>query len=86
MTNALIHAGSDVDVRPRAFADHVGLEVRNCDSHPPVPSPLALCEEENPEAEHGCGLLVVEALAGLWNSSPNGRGKTVSVEVPIPET
>ncbi|MGC5008873.1 hypothetical protein [Streptomyces sp. NBC_00353] len=47
---------------------------------------LTLCEEENAEAENGCGLLIVEALAGLWNSSPNGRGKTVSVEVPILET
>ncbi|MFE4960442.1 SpoIIE family protein phosphatase [Streptomyces sp. NPDC056653] len=86
VTNALIHAGSDVDVRLRAFADHVRLEVRDSDSHPPVPSPLALSEEENAEAEHGRGLLIVEALAGPWNSSPNGRGKTVSAEVPIPET
>ncbi|MFF4693943.1 ATP-binding protein [Streptomyces sp. NPDC001307] len=83
MTNGLIHAGSDVDVRLRAFADHVRLEVRDSDSNPPVPSPLALREEENVEAEHGRGLLIVEALAGVWNSSPNGRGKTVSVDVPI---
>ncbi|MGY4921929.1 ATP-binding SpoIIE family protein phosphatase [Streptomyces sp. 900105755] len=83
VTNALIHAGSDVDVRLRAFADHVRLEVRDSDSNPPVPSPLTLREEENVEAEHGRGLLIVEALAGVWNSSPNGRGKTVSVEVPV---
>ncbi|MGW3882799.1 SpoIIE family protein phosphatase [Streptomyces sp. NPDC005055] len=86
VTNALIHAGSDVDIRLREFADHVRLEVRDSDINPPVPSPLALSEEENAEAEHGRGLLIVEALSGLWNSSPNGRGKTVSVEVPIPET
>jgi GAF domain-containing protein/anti-sigma regulatory factor (Ser/Thr protein kinase) len=83
VTNALIHAGSDVDVRLRAFADHVRLEVRDSDSNPPVPSPLALSEEENAKAEHGRGLLIVQALSGSWNSSPNGRGKTVSVEVPI---
>jgi anti-sigma regulatory factor (Ser/Thr protein kinase)/GAF domain-containing protein len=84
VTNALIHAGSDVDVRLRAFADRVRLEVRDSDSNPPVPSPLVLAEEENSEAEHGRGLLIVEALGGQWNSSPNGRGKTVSLEVPVP--
>ncbi|WP_406434380.1 SpoIIE family protein phosphatase [Streptomyces sp. NBC_01589] len=84
VTNALIHAGSDVDVRLRAFADHVRLEVRDSNSNPPVPSPLALDEEENAEAEHGRGLLIVEALAGGWHSFPNGRGKTVSLDMPIP--
>lgn len=43
---------------------------------------LTLCEEENAETENGCGLLIVEALAGLWNSSPNGQGKSVSVKCP----
>jgi anti-sigma regulatory factor (Ser/Thr protein kinase) len=62
VTNALIHAGSDVDVRLRAFADHVRLEVRDSDSNPPVPSPLALREEENVEAEHGRGLFRDEHL------------------------
>ncbi|WP_431961557.1 SpoIIE family protein phosphatase [Actinacidiphila sp. bgisy160] len=84
VTNALIHAGSDVDVRLRAFDDRVRLEVRDSCGNPPVPSPLALDEEENAEAEHGRGLLIVEALAGQWNTSPNGRGKTVSLDLPIP--
>lgn len=83
VTNALIHAGSDVDVRLRAFDDHVRLEVRDSGSNPPVPSPLALDEEENAEAEHGRGLLIVEALGGAWYSSPNGRGKTVSLDMPV---
>ncbi|MFQ6144455.1 SpoIIE family protein phosphatase [Streptomyces seoulensis] len=82
VTNALIHAGSDVDVRLRAFADRVRLEVRDSDSDPPIPS--AFDEEENAKAESGRGLLIVEALAGDWNTSPNGRGKTVSVEMPVP--
>ncbi|MFF7209757.1 SpoIIE family protein phosphatase [Streptomyces sp. NPDC008238] len=84
VTNALVHAGSDVDVRLRAFEDRVRLEVRDSDSNPPVPSPLTLDEEENAEAEHGRGLLIVEALAGQWNTSPNGRGKTVSLDLPVP--
>jgi GAF domain-containing protein/anti-sigma regulatory factor (Ser/Thr protein kinase) len=83
VTNALVHAGSDVDVRLRAFPDHVRLEVRDWDSNPPIPSPLALAEEENAEAEHGRGMLIVETLAEEWISSPNGRGKTVSLNLPI---
>ena len=85
VTNALIHAGSDVDVRLRAFADHVRLEVRDSDSNPPVPSPFSLSEEGNSQAEHGRGLFLVEALARAWNTSPNGRGKTVWLDVPIPD-
>ncbi|MEU2227594.1 SpoIIE family protein phosphatase [Streptomyces sp. NPDC018347] len=85
VTNALVHAGSDVDVRLRAFGDRVRLEVRDSESDPPMPSPLALAEEDNAEAEHGRGLLIVEALAGGWNTSPNGRGKTVSLEMTVPD-
>ncbi|MFI9219401.1 SpoIIE family protein phosphatase [Streptomyces werraensis] len=83
VTNALIHAGSDVDVRLRAFDDHVRLEVRDSRSNPPVPSPLALSEEDNADAEHGRGLLIVDALGGAWNSFPNGRGKNVVVDMPL---
>jgi anti-sigma regulatory factor (Ser/Thr protein kinase)/GAF domain-containing protein len=84
VTNALIHAGSEVDVRLRGFADRVRLEVRDSDSNPPVPSPVSLTEEGNARAEHGRGLFIVEALASAWDSSPNGRGKTVWLDVPIP--
>ncbi|MET8784292.1 ATP-binding protein [Streptomyces sp. NPDC004589] len=72
-----------MDVRLRAFPDHVRLEVRDSDSNPPVPSPLSLSEEDNAEAEHGRGMMIVEALAEMWNSSPNGQGKTVSLNLPI---
>ncbi|MFE0509477.1 ATP-binding protein [Streptomyces sp. NPDC058964] len=71
VTNALIHAGRDVDIRLRAFADHARPEVRDSGSNPPAPSPLASSEDENSEAEHGRGLLMVEALAEPWNSSPD---------------
>ncbi|MFE0513743.1 SpoIIE family protein phosphatase, partial [Streptomyces sp. NPDC058964] len=83
VTNALIHAGSDVNVRLRALPGHIRLEVRDSDSNPPVPSPLSLAEQENAEAEHGRGLMIVEALAEAWNSSPNGQGKTVALNLPI---
>ncbi|MGW6470749.1 SpoIIE family protein phosphatase [Streptomyces nigra] len=85
VTNALIHAGSDVDVRLRAFEDRLRLEVRDSATNPPIPSPLSLTEEEAPEAEHGRGMLIVEALAGEWTSYPNGQGKTVALNLVIPQ-
>ncbi|WP_346346114.1 SpoIIE family protein phosphatase [Streptomyces sp. SID5789] len=85
VTNALVHAGSDVDLRLRVFGDHLRLEVRDSDTNPPIPSSLSRDEEEPPEAEHGRGMLIVEALADEWASHPNGQGKTVSVDLVIPQ-
>ncbi|MDX3078174.1 SpoIIE family protein phosphatase [Streptomyces sp. MI02-7b] len=84
VTNALIHAGSDVDVRLRAFGDNIRMEVRDSDSDPPVPSAFSLTEEGSSQAESGRGLYLVDALTSAWNSSPNGRGKTVWLEMAIP--
>ncbi|MFD8656462.1 ATP-binding protein [Streptomyces mirabilis] len=85
VTNALIHAGSNVDVRLRAFADHIRLEVRDADSNPPVPSPLVLSEEENEQGR---------ARQGASHRGGPGRGvgtapRTVGVkpsrwDMPIP--
>ncbi|RDS64363.1 SpoIIE family protein phosphatase [Streptomyces sp. M7] len=85
VTNALIHAGSDVDLRLRIFEDHLRLEVRDSDTNPPIPSALSLTEEEAPEAEHGRGMLIVESLADEWTSYPNGQGKTVALKLVIPQ-
>ncbi|MFC8779308.1 ATP-binding protein [Streptomyces nigra] len=85
VTNALIHAGSDVDLRLRIFEDHLRLEVRDSDTNPPIPSALSLTEDEAPEAEHGRGMLIVESLADEWTSYPNGQGKTVALKLVIPQ-
>lgn len=85
VTNALVHAGSDVDLRLRVFGDHLRLEVRDSDTNPPLPSSLSPDEEGSPVAEHGRGMLIVEALADEWASHPNGQGKTVSVDLVIPQ-
>jgi serine phosphatase RsbU (regulator of sigma subunit)/anti-sigma regulatory factor (Ser/Thr protein kinase) len=82
VTNALIHAGSEVDLRLREYPDHIRLEVRDSDTTPPVPSSISMSEEERPQAEHGRGLVIVEGLASVWGSSPSGRGKTVWLELP----
>ncbi|MGW2034660.1 ATP-binding SpoIIE family protein phosphatase [Streptomyces sp. NPDC001811] len=84
VTNALIHAGSDVDVRLRASGHRVRLEVRDSDSDPPVPTAYSLTEEGSARAEHGRGLYLVDALAHTWHTSPSGRGKTVWLEMDIP--
>ncbi|MFJ3672491.1 SpoIIE family protein phosphatase [Streptomyces sp. NPDC090106] len=84
VTNALIHAGSDVDLRLRVSGDRVRLEVRDSDSDPPVPTAYSLTDEGSARAEHGRGLYLVDALAHTWNTSPSGRGKTVWLEMDIP--
>ncbi|WP_413802660.1 SpoIIE family protein phosphatase [Streptomyces iranensis] len=81
VTNALIHADSDVELRLRDYPDHIRLEVRDSDVSPPVPSSLSAAEEENAQAEHGRGLIIVDSLATTWGSSPSGRGKTVWLEL-----
>jgi serine phosphatase RsbU (regulator of sigma subunit)/anti-sigma regulatory factor (Ser/Thr protein kinase) len=84
VTNALIHAQSDVDLRLRAYPDRIRVEVRDSDPRPPVPTAILTDEAGNREAESGRGLLIVAALASAWGSSPAGRGKTTWFELGIP--
>ncbi|MBL1101819.1 SpoIIE family protein phosphatase [Streptomyces coffeae] len=82
VTNALIHAHSDVDLRLREYPDRLRVEVRDSDPHPPVPTEILTAgETDNQEAESGRGLLIVDALAADWGSSPAGRGKTTWFEL-----
>ncbi|GAA3834260.1 SpoIIE family protein phosphatase [Streptomyces chiangmaiensis] len=80
VTNALVHADSDVDLRVKAYEDCVRVEVRDTDPTPPVPEPIALSNEPGFESEHGRGLVIVEALASGWGNLPCGRGKTIWFE------
>lgn len=85
VTNALIHAHSEVDVRLREYPDRIRVEVRDSDPHPPAPVwILGTDEAENQEAESGRGLLIVDAVASAWGSSPAGRGKTTWFELRTP--
>ncbi|WP_433456473.1 ATP-binding SpoIIE family protein phosphatase (plasmid) [Streptomyces sp. CA-142005] len=82
VTNALIHADSNVDVQLREYPHHVRLEVRDTDPAPPVPASIMRIDEKaKSHSEHGRGLVIVEGLASQWGSSPSGGGKTVWVEV-----
>jgi anti-sigma regulatory factor (Ser/Thr protein kinase)/GAF domain-containing protein len=83
VTNALIHADSEVYVQLREYPGHIRIEVRDTDPHPPVPTWILAAEEaENQEAESGRGLLIVDAVASAWGSAPAGRGKTTWFELP----
>lgn len=85
VTNALIHAHSEVDVRFREYPDRLRVEVRDSDPHPPVPVVFVGPDEPgDQEAESGRGPLIVDALASAWGSSPAGRGKTTWFELGIP--
>lgn len=85
VTNALIHAHSDVELRLRDYPDRVRVEVRDSDPYPPVPTALLDDDADNLEAESGRGLLIVDALASAWGSSPAGRGKTTWFEIGVTE-
>jgi serine phosphatase RsbU (regulator of sigma subunit)/anti-sigma regulatory factor (Ser/Thr protein kinase) len=80
-TNALVHADSAVEVSVREYRDRIHLEVRDTDIRPPVPAPVMGDEVTNATAEHGRGLNIVDALSTSWGTSPNGRGKSVWVDL-----
>ncbi|MFD3519891.1 SpoIIE family protein phosphatase [Streptomyces sp. NPDC058653] len=84
VTNALIHADSEVDVRLRECPGGVRVEVRDSDPRPPVPvTILSTDESENRQAESGRGLLIVDAVASAWGSAPVGRGKMTWFELGV---
>ncbi len=85
VTNALIHAHSEVEVRLREYPDRIRVEVRDSDPHPPVPAAILTADAaDNQAAESGRGLLIVEVLAAAWGSSPAGRGKTTWFDLSVP--
>ncbi|MFE9629027.1 SpoIIE family protein phosphatase [Streptomyces sp. NPDC006527] len=87
VTNALIHAHTEVEIRLSDFPDRVRVEVRDNDPHPPIPvvvlDPNGVGDDE---AESGRGLLIVDAIASAWGSTPAGRGKTTWFELRPPDT
>ncbi|MGI5255446.1 SpoIIE family protein phosphatase [Actinacidiphila glaucinigra] len=85
VTNALIHADSEVELRLRDYPDRIHLEVRDTDAKPPIPTAVTQSLATNEVAEHGRGMAIVDNLSAMWGSSPNGRGKTVWAEVSKPE-
>lgn len=75
VTNAVIHAGTDVDVVVVADAGQARVEVHDGLPEPPVRQPL------QPDHPNGFGLHVVDAVAECWGVREFEGGKCVWFEV-----
>lgn len=74
VTNAVLHAGTDLTVRASYEDGAVHLEVE--DSSPALP----IARSRSPSATTGRGLLLVEALTSSWGCQRIGTGKVVWAE------
>ncbi|MFJ5517272.1 SpoIIE family protein phosphatase [Streptomyces griseoluteus] len=84
VTNALIHAGTDVEISVRDYQDRIHFEARDTGVKPPIPMPITTSDEANATAEHGRGLSIVDVLSSAWGTSPHGKGKAVWFDAPKP--
>jgi hypothetical protein len=75
VTNAVVHARSDVVVTLSLTGDSVRLSVGDGSRQPPAPRPLGSFDES------GRGLSLVAAAASRWGTDVGGRGKVVWVEL-----
>ncbi|MGY5033383.1 ATP-binding protein [Streptomyces sp. 900116325] len=66
VTNALVHADSDVEVWLREYPDRIHFEVRDTDATPPIPTGVVQSDWDNAEAEHGRWLTIVDILSSAW--------------------
>jgi PAS domain S-box-containing protein len=71
VTNALLHAGTDIDVVARV--DATGLRVEISDGSPHLPSPRRYAAT----AGTGRGLLMLESMVDDWGVNRHRAGKTV---------
>ncbi len=79
VTNAVIHARSDVDVSVQLLPDRVRIEVAD-------QSPDGIRRRElSAEGSSGRGIAMVESLASAWGVTTKRSGKAVWFEVVRPE-
>ena len=76
VTNAVLHAGSDVELSVRLLPDAVRVEV--VDTSPVIPSP----KDADDTDTSGRGLAIMDAMASAWGIAPLPDGKCVWFEVP----
>ncbi len=79
VTNAVLHAGTPLDVVVRLRTDRLRVEVRDGSSRLPERKHYAV------SASTGRGLLLVEALATAWGTEEAGDGKVVWFELDAAE-
>jgi anti-sigma regulatory factor (Ser/Thr protein kinase) len=75
VTNAVLHARTDVDLVARRSGPGLRVEVHDGDHTPPVPRPYS------PMSPGGRGLRIVDALAERWGVEPTAGGKYVWFEL-----
>jgi DNA-binding NarL/FixJ family response regulator len=78
VTNAVVHAGSDVEIAVRLLPDSVRIEVVDQAGGAPPLTPST----PDDDSESGRGLMLVETLASAWGVEPLEHGKAVWFEVP----
>jgi anti-sigma regulatory factor (Ser/Thr protein kinase) len=74
VSNAVIHAQTDLDVTIILRANHLIIQVRDRSSQCP-PRPAAI--RSGLGAEHGRGLALIARLTSAWGCNPGPHGKTV---------
>jgi anti-sigma regulatory factor (Ser/Thr protein kinase) len=77
VTNAVVHAGTDIEVRITIEVHDVWVEVVDAGPNQPYRAPPSLTETS------GRGLLLVDALADAWGVAEvqDGQGKMVWIRV-----
>ena len=73
VTNAIVHAHSPVHLVVEAHSSSVVVEVKNATA----PTQVDVAGEEVAEADHGRGMVLVDALADRWGSWDVDGGKVV---------
>ena len=76
VTNAIVHAGSEVEVSVELRSEAIRIEVFDSVSAAPVP------RDAKDEDTSGRGMALIEAMASSWGVDSHPNGKSVWFEVP----
>jgi anti-sigma regulatory factor (Ser/Thr protein kinase) len=79
VTNAVLHARTDIRVSIKRGEDAIRVEVADESSSGPM------VRHFSQQAATGRGLLLVEELADRWGSDPRDPGKVVWFEMALPQ-
>lgn len=82
VTNAILHANTDVEIRYELEQDSVLVEVADGSSRPPRVLRAPGDEAAAGEGTSGRGMCIVEALSAEWGSAKRLGGKAVWFRLP----